>query len=169
MRSSLILSFAGALMASSALADDGASFVKGDWIGMGAFQLGDEISACSEVKMRFEGSKTGFEVHEASMTCGNAPKQEFTAFAYFTVDENGILAYDRGTAKNIATGTHVGVVKDNKLHMVNPVEGDNVDDIHIQKAGDLLIYDQRAGEPGQTPDYSLLAIMKRDPSAAPKP
>ncbi len=54
MKSLLILAVASALMASNALADDGASFVNGDWIGTGSFQLGDQISACSEVKMRFE-------------------------------------------------------------------------------------------------------------------
>jgi len=58
MKSSMFLAAAGALLASNALAGEGASFVNGDWVGTGAFQMGGEISACSEVKMRFAGSKT---------------------------------------------------------------------------------------------------------------
>ena len=57
---------ASGLVASNALADDGASFVNGDWIGTGSFQLGGEISACSEVRM-IGRSKTTYVVREASM------------------------------------------------------------------------------------------------------
>jgi hypothetical protein len=169
MKSWLFMAVASALVASNALADDGANFVNGDWIGTGSFQMGDQISACSEVKMRFGGSKTGYEVHEASMICGNGPKQEFKEFAFFSIGDDGQISFDHGTAKNLAKGTHVGTVKDNKLRTINPIEGSSVDDISMQKAGDFLIYNQIAGVPGATPDYSLMAIMKKDPSAAVKP
>ena len=169
MKCSLVLAVAVTLVASRALADDGASFVKGDWIGTGAFQLGGEVSACAEVKMRFGGSKTAYEVREASMTCGSGPKQEFKEVAYFSIGEDGRIAFDHGTAKNIEKGAPVGSVKDGKLRTVNPIDGQSVDDITIAKAGEFLIYNQIAGVQGKTPDYSLMAILKKDPSAAAKP
>ena len=169
MKSWLFLAAASALMASNALADDGASFVNGDWIGTGSFQMGGEISACSEVKMRFGGSKTSYVVREASMICGNGPKQDFTGAAAFGVKEDGQIYFEGGTNTTLAKGTKVGVVKDNKLRTVNPIDTGGVDDISMQKAGDFLIYNQIAGVPGETPAYSLMAIMKKDPSAAAKP
>ena len=169
MKSWLFFAVAGTLMASNALADDGASFVNGDWIGTGSFQMGGEIMACSEVKMRFGGSKTSYVVREASMTCGKGPKQDFTAVDAFSVKEDGQITFEGGTNTKLAKETKVGVVKDNKLRTINPIEGSNVDDISMQKAGDFLIYNQIAGVPGATPDYSLMAIMKKDPSAAAKP
>ncbi len=169
MKSSLVLAVASALIASNALADDGASFVNGDWIGTGSFQMGEQIMACSEVKMRFGGTKTTYVVREASMTCGSGPKQDFTAVDAFSVKEDGQIYFEGGTTATLAKQTKVGVVKDNKLRTVNPIEGDDVDDISMQKAGDFLIYNQVAGVPGKTPDYSLMAIMKKDASAAAKP
>ncbi len=169
MKSWLFLAVASALTASSALADDGASFVNGDWIGTGSFQLGGEIMACSEVKMRFGGSKATYVVREASMMCGTGPKQDFTAVDAFSVKEDGQIYFEGGTNTTLAKETKVGVVKDNKLRTVNPIDTGGVDDISMQKAGDFLIYNQIAGVPGETPAYSLMAIMKKDPSAAAKP
>jgi hypothetical protein len=169
MKSWLFLAAASALMASNVLADDGASFVNGDWTGTGSFQLGGEISACSEVKMRFGGSKTSYVVREASMICGNGPKQDFPGAATFAVKEDGQIYFEGGTNTRLAKGTKVGAVKDNKLRTVNPIDTGGVDDISMQKAGDFLIYNQIAGVPGETPAYSLMAIMKKDPSAAVKP
>jgi hypothetical protein len=169
MKSALVFAVASVLVASNALADDGASFVNGDWIGTGSFQMGGEISACSEVKMRFEGSKTSYVVREASMICGNGPKQDFTAVDAFSVKEDGQISFEGGTDTKLAKGTKVGVVKDNKLHNINPIDTGGVDDISLQKAGDFLIYNQVAGVPGATPDYSLMAILKKDPAAAAKP
>ncbi len=166
MKSSLILAAAGALTASAALADDGASFVNGDWVGTGAFQIGDQISACSEVKMRFEGSKTTYVVRQASMTCGNEPRQDFTDVAAFSIKEDGQIYFEEGTNTTRAKGTKVGVVKDNKLRTVSTVDTGGVNDISIEKAGDFLLYNETAGVPGATPTYSLLAIMKKDQSAA---
>ena len=169
MKSWLFLAVASGLMASNALADDGASFVNGDWIGTGAFQMGEQISACPEVKMRFSGSKTTYVVREASMICGNGPKQDFTAVDSFSVKEDGQVYFDGGTTTTLANGTKVGAVKNNKLRTVNPIDATSVDDISMQKAGDFLIYNQIAGVPGETPAYSLMAILKKDPSAATKP
>jgi len=169
MKFSVFLSLACALIASNAFADDGASFVRGDWIGTGTFQLGDQVSACSEVKMRFGGSKNTYEVREASMTCGSGPKQDFTEIDLFSIKEDGQISFEQGTATKLAKGTKVGVVRDNKLRTLNPIDTGGVDDISIQQAGDFLIYSQIAGEPGKTPDYSLLAILKKDTSAATKP
>ena len=169
MKSWLFLAVASALVASNALADDGASFVNGDWIGTGSFQLGDQISACSEVKMRFEGSKTTYGVREASMTCGNGPRQDFTDVAAFSIKEDGQISFEEGTNTTRAKGTKVGVVKDNKLRTVSPLDTGGVNDISMQKAGDFLIYNETSGVPGETPAYSLMAIMKKDPSAIAKP
>ena len=169
MKSSLVLAVASAFIASNALADDGASFVNGDWIGTGSFQMGEQIMACSEVKMRFGGTKTSYVVREASMTCGSGPKQDFTAVDAFNVKEDGQIYFEGGTNTTLAKQTKVGVVKDNKLRTVNPIDATSVDDISIQKAGDFLIYNQVAGVPGETPAYSLMAVMKKDPSAAAKP
>ena len=69
----------------------------------------------------------------------------------------------------LAKETKVGVVKDNKLRTINPIDTGGVDDISMQKAGDFLIYNKVAGVPGETPAYSLMAILKKDPSAAAKP
>ena len=169
MKSLLMFAVASALAASNALADDGASFINGDWIGTGSFQMGEQIMACSEVKMRFTGSKTAYVVREASMICGNGPKQDFTAVDAFSIKEDGQIYFEGGTTTTLAKQTKVGVVKDNKLRTINPIEGDDVDDISMQKAGDFVIYNQVAGVPGKTPDYSLMAIMKKDTSAAAKP
>ena len=169
MKSWLFLAVASGLVASNALADDGASFVNGDWIGTGAFQLGGEISACSEVKMRFGGSKTTYVVREASMICGNGPKQDFTEVDTFSVKEDGQINFEQGTNTKLAKETKVGVVKDNKLRTVNPIDTGGVDDISMQRPEISLIYNQVAGVPGETPAYSLMAIMKKDPSAAAKP
>ena len=92
-----------------------------------------------------------------------------TAVDAFSVKEDGQIYFEGGTNTKLAKETKVGVVKDNKLRTINPIEGSNVDDISMQKAGDFLIYNQIAGVPGATPDYSLMAIMKKDPSAATKP
>lgn len=160
---------ASILLASSACAEDGASFIDGDWIGTGSFQMGADIAACSEVKMRFSGSKETYVVREASMICGNAAKQDFTAVDAFVIKDDGQIYFDSGTSAKLAKGTKVGAVKNDVLRTVNPIENDNVDDISIRKAGDFLIYNQVAGVPGKTPDYALMAILKKDAGAANKP
>ncbi len=168
MRFSYSLVAAGILFASNALADDGATFINGDWIGTGSFQMGADIVACREIKMRFSGSKETYVVREASMICGDAPKQEFTAVDGFAI-KDGQITFEGGTNTKLAKGTKVGAVKDDALRTLNPIENDNVDDISIRKAGDFLIYNQVAGVPGKNPDYSLMAIMKKDAAAASKP
>jgi hypothetical protein len=169
MRFSLSLVAVGVLSASSAFADDGASFVNGDWIGTGSFQMGAQIVACREIKMRFSGSKEAYVVREASMLCGDAPKQDFTDVDGFVIKDDGQIYFDSGRTTKLAKGTKVGSVKDDALRTVNPIENDNVDDISIRKAGDFLIYNQVAGVPGKNPDYALMAIMKKDAGAVAKP
>ncbi len=169
MKSSFVLAAASAFFASQALADEGATFVNGDWIGTGSFQMGDQISACSEVKMRFTGTKDTYVVREASLICGNEPKQNFTEVDSFVIKEDGAIYFDSGTATSLPKGTKVGAVKDDALHNVNPIDTGGVDDISIKKAGTFVIYSQVAGIPGKTPDYALLAILKKDPAAASKP
>jgi hypothetical protein len=169
MKFSSTLAAASILFASSAFADDGAAFVNGDWIGTGSFQMGADIVACQEIKMRFSGSKDAYVVREASMLCGNAPKQDFTEVDTFVIKEDGQIYFDSGMNTKLAKGTKVGVVKDDALRTVNPIENDNVDDISIRKAGDFLIYNQVAGIPGKNPDYALMAIMKKDAGAVTKP
>ena len=107
--------------------------MNGDWIGTGAFQLGGEISACFEVKMRFGGSKTTYVVREASMVCGNGPNQDFTEVDTFSVKEDGQINFEQGTNTKLAKETKVGVVKDNKLRTVNPIDTGGVDDISMQR------------------------------------
>jgi hypothetical protein len=169
MKAAFTLVVASALFASNSLAGDGASFVNGDWIGTGSFQIGDQINACPEVKMKFGGSPNTYVVREASMICGNGPKQDFTEIDRFIVKEDGQIYFDGGTNTTLPKGSKVGVVKENNLHTVNPIDSGGVDDISMQQAGDFLIYSQIAGVPGETPSYSLMAIMKKDPSAATKP
>ncbi len=103
------------------------------------------------------------------MTCGNEPRQDFTDVDTFNIKEDGQIYFEGGTNTKRAKETKVGVVKDNKLRTVNPIDTGGVNDISMQKAGDFLIYNQTSGVPGETPAYSLMAIMKKDPSAAAKP
>ena len=119
--------------------------------------------------MKFAGSKTAYEVHEASMICGNGPKQDFTEIDKFIVKDGGDIYFEEGTNTSLQKGLKVGSVKDNSLRTINPIDTGGVDDISMQQAGDFLIYNQIAGVPGETPSYSLLAIMKKDTSAAAKP
>lgn len=169
MKSSFVLAAASAFFASQALADEGATFINGDWIGTGSFQMGERLVACPEVKMRFTGAKDAYVVREASLICGSEPKQNFTEVDGFVIKEDGAIYFDSGTATSLPKGTKVGAVKDDALHTANPIDTGGVDDISIKKAGNYIIYNQVAGVPGKTPDYALLAIMKKDPAAAPKP
>ncbi len=149
------------LVAGSAYADNGASFVDGDWVGTGSFQFGDRLLACPEVKMKFVGNETAYEVHEASLVCGNDPKQDFTEIDKFAVAQDGQISFEEGTNTKIQKGLRVGAVKGNILHTLNPIDGGGVDDISMQRSGDFLIYNQVAGNPGETPAYSLMAIMRK--------
>jgi hypothetical protein len=59
----------------------------------------------------------------------------------------------------------VGFVKGNSLSTLNPIDDVKIDDIKIRQDGDFLIYDQIASAPGQTPDYSLVAILSKEQPA----
>ena len=163
MKAAFFIVAASLLAAGAARADGGASFVDGDWIGTGSFQMGDRLLACSEIKMRFVGTATSYEVHEASMVCGTEPKQDFTAVDKFAVKEDGQITFEGGTNTILAKGLKVGSVKGNVLRTLNPIDNSgNMDDISMKRAGDFLIYNQVAGVPGKTPDYALMAIMKKE-------
>ncbi len=162
MKAALFMVLAAFLAAGPARADAGASFVDGDWIGTGSFQMGDRLFACSEVKMKFVGTATTYEVHEASLVCGNEPRQDFTAVDKFAVKEDGQITFQGGTTATLPKDLKVGSVKGNVLRTLNPIDNSgNMDDISMQRAGDFLIYNQVAGIPGKTPDYALMAIMKK--------
>lgn len=161
MKAALFIVMASLLAAGPVRADAGASFVDGDWIGTGSFQLGDRLLACSEVKMKFVGTATAYEVREASLVCGDDFKQDFTAVDKFAVKEDGQITFEEGSTAKLEKGLKVGSVKDNVLRTLNPIDGGGMDDISLQRAGDFLIYNQVAGTPGKTPDYALVAIMKK--------
>ena len=51
----------------SSKVDDRATFLDGEWTGTGSFFLGrdwgNQITSCSEVKLKYVGTKTKYEVH----------------------------------------------------------------------------------------------------------
>jgi hypothetical protein len=53
-------------------------------------------------------------------------------------------------------------VKGNTLVTLNPIDDVKIDDIKMRLDGEVLIYDQIASAPGQTPDYSLVAILTKE-------
>ncbi|MBB5046404.1 hypothetical protein HNR60_001149 [Rhodopseudomonas rhenobacensis] len=146
-----------------AFAGGGASFIDGVWVGKGTFQMGDKVHSCGDIKMKFIGSETSYQVHEAHMVCDELGKQTFTEVDKFTVDKDGTITFVEGTATNLKPNTKVGSVKGNSLVTLNPIDDVKIDDIKMRLDGDVLIYDQIASAPGQTPDYSLVAILTREP------
>jgi len=146
-------------------AGEGASFIDGVWVGKGTFQMGDKVHACSDIKMKFVGSATSYQVHEAHMVCDELGKQTFSEIDKFTVDKDGTITFVEGTATTLKPNTKVGSVKGNTLTTLNPIDDVKIDDIKMRLDGDFLFYDQIASAPGQTPDYSLVAIMTKDKPA----
>jgi hypothetical protein len=143
----------------------GASFIDGVWVGKGAFQIGDKLHGCDDIKMKFVGSETSFEVREAHMVCGELGKQSFPGTGQFAVDKDGVIIFVGGTDTTIKPNTKVGFTKGNNLVMLNPIDDVKIDDIKMRLDGDVMIYDQIASAPGQTPDYSLVAILTKEPPA----
>ena len=64
-----VLLVAISLTGTPALAQTGAAPVDGDWIGKGSFQMGADVLACTEIKMKFVGTTTVFGVRDASFVC----------------------------------------------------------------------------------------------------
>ncbi len=152
-------------LSSPAYAGGGASFIDGVWVGKGTFQMGDKVHSCGDIRMKFVGSETSYQVHEAHMVCDELGKQTFSEIDKFTVDSDGTITFVEGTATNLKPNTKVGSVKGNALVTLNPIDDVKIDDIKIRLDGDVLIYDQIASAPGQTPDYSLVAILTKEPAA----
>lgn len=145
-----------------AVAGEGASFIDGVWVGKGIFQMGDKVHACGEIKMRYVGSATSYQVHEAHMVCDDLGKQTFSEIDKFSVDSDGSITFVEGTASTLKPNTKVGSVKGNTLVTLNPIDEVKIDDIKMRLDGDFLFYDQIASAPGQTPDYALVAIMTKE-------
>jgi hypothetical protein len=143
----------------------GASFVDGVWVGKGTFQMGDKLHSCDDIKMKFVGSETTFEVRDAHMACGELGKQTFTGTGKFAVDKDGVITFVESTDTTLKPNTKVGFIKGNSLAMLNPIDDVKIDDIKMRLDGDVLIYDQIASAPGQTPDYSLVAILTKEQPA----
>ncbi|NVN86537.1 MAG: hypothetical protein HXX15_10665 [Rhodopseudomonas sp.] len=156
-------------LGSTAIAGGGASFVDGVWVGKGTFQMADKIYSCGDIKMKFVGSETSYQVHEAHMVCDELGKQTFAEIDKFTIDKDGVITFVEGTATTLKPNTKVGSVKGESLVTLNPIDNDKIDDIKLRLDGDFLIYDQIASKPGTTPDYALVAILtKEKPATEPK-
>jgi hypothetical protein len=155
----LLVVLAQALAFSAAA--ESAKFIDGVWYGKGVFQIGHQVSLCSDIVMTFSGDEKNFAVREASMKCDGMDAQNFTAVDTFSLGANGELTFQKGAATQLAAGAKVGRVKDNRLTMLNPIDGAKVDDIDMRLSGDTLIYSQIAGAVGAQPDYALLAFLKK--------
>jgi hypothetical protein len=142
-------------------AAESAKFMDGVWYGKGTFQMGDQISVCNDIMMKFSGDETTFVVREASMKCDGMNAQTFNEIDTFTIDKNGELTFQKGVAAQIKPGTKVGKVNGNRLTMLNPIDATKVDDIDMRLSGDTLVYTQIAGAAGVQPDYTLLAVLKK--------
>jgi len=140
----------------------GASFVDGVWVGKGTFQMADKIYSCGDIRMKFVGSDTSYQVHEAEMTCDELGKQTFTEIDKFTVGADGVITFVEGTATTLKPGTRVGTVKGDTLVTLNPIDDVKIDDIRLRLDGNYLFYDQIASKPGATPDYALVAILGKE-------
>lgn len=156
------VAFGCAIASAPASAAGGASFVDGVWTGKGTFQMGGEVHTCPDIRMTFKGSATTYEVDEASMICDGLGKQTFSEIDKFTIDADGGITFVQGTATSLKPNTLVGSVKGNTLTTLNPIDEAKIDDIRMRLDGDVLIYDQIASAPGKTPDYALVAIMRRE-------
>jgi hypothetical protein len=147
-------------LASSAVAES-AKFMDGVWYGKGTFQMGEKITLCNDIMMKFSGDEKTFVVREAAMTCDGMAPQNFTEVDTFALGDNGELTFQKGVATQIAAGAKVGRVNGNRLMMLNPIDATKVDDIDIRLSGDTLVYSQIAGAVGVRPDYALLAFLKK--------
>jgi hypothetical protein len=142
---------------SPAFAQTGASPVDGDWIGKGSFQLGPDILACAEIKMKFVGTPTLYGVRDGSIICESIT-QAFPMHDDFEVRPDSDVYYK---------GQHVGSIVGNKLTVLVPGPDNTGTEFTLRREGGLLFYNEVSGKPGQPPTFGMVAIMKKDPSAAP--
>jgi hypothetical protein len=130
----------------------GADLVDGTWEGKGSFQLGGDVLNCSAIKMQFEGASTKFVVRDASMTCGEGPEQKFPQNDPFEVTQGGEVVHK---------GVKAGSIAGNTMTTAGPVENGAVEHHQYDRVGDLLFYMEYTGVPGQTPQYSMVAVLHR--------
>ncbi len=149
--------FAAMCLASGpALAQTGAIAVNGDWIGKGSFQLGSDILACSEIKMKFDGTPTLYGVRDGSIIC-ESTVQAFPMHDDFDVRPNNDVYYK---------GQRVGNIVGNRLTVLVPGPDESGTEFTLRREGELLYYNEVSGKPGQTPAFGMVAIMRKDPNAA---
>nr|WP_294501105.1 hypothetical protein [uncultured Rhodopila sp.] len=138
-----------------AFAQGGASQVDGDWIGKGSFQMGADILACSEVKMRFAGTPVLFGVRDASFACESF-KQAFPMNDDFEVKANNDVFH---------AGAKIGAIAGNKLTVLVPGKDEVGTEFTLRREGDFLYYNEVSRAPGQPPVFGMVAIMQKDPNA----
>ena len=154
MRLSVLLA-AITLSGTPAFAQTGATPVDGDWIGKGSFQMGGDILACTEVKMKFVGTAVTFGVRDASFACESF-KQAFPMNDDFEVKANDDVYYK---------GTKIGAVTGTRLTVLVPGKDEVGTEFTLRREGDFLYYNEVSRAPGQPPVFGMVAIMHRDPAA----
>ncbi len=147
-------------------ADDRATFLDGEWIGAGSFFLGkdwgNQIMSCSEVKLKYVGAKTKYEVHGGFAVC-NDKLNPFNDDLKFGIKEDGTIFYVSSKDRTLTPDTIVGSVSDGALHTAT-IHGNSVDDVTIIRKGDILIYRQWHAASDGNPAYAFTAILTQDPS-----
>ena len=150
----------------SSKVDDRATFLDGEWTGTGSFFLGkdwgNQITSCSEVKLKYVGTKTEYEVHEGFAVC-NGKLNPFNDNSKFGIKEDGTIFYLSSKDHTLIPDTIVGSVSDGTLHTAT-VHGNSIDDVTIMRKGDILIYRQWHAASEGDPAYAFAAILTQDPS-----
>ena len=154
MRLSVLLA-AISLTGTPAFAQTGAAPVDGDWIGKGSFQMGGDILACTEVKMRFVGTPAIFGVRDASFACESF-NQAFPMNDDFEVRPNDDVYYK---------GARIGAVTGTRLTVLVPGKDEVGTEFTLRREGDFLYYNEVSRAPGQPPVFGMVAIMRKDPAA----
>jgi hypothetical protein len=142
------------MVCGSALAQTDARLADGNWIGTGSFQIGPDILACSEIKMKFVGTPALFGVRDGSMACGSL-NQAFPMHNDFDVRPNDEIYYQDQRVGNIAGNTLVVLV---------PGKDGIGSEFVIRREGDFLYYTEISGKPGEPPVFGMVAILKKDPT-----
>ncbi len=157
MKPSILLA-ALCLLAAPAHAQSGATAVDGAWVGKGSVQLGPQLLACEEIRIRFVGTATLYGPRGASIACG-AVRNTYEDSTDFAIDANDDI---------FLKGHRVGHAVADGLDILAPEMGETESEITLRRRGDLLLYLQAVRKPGQRPDYGVVAILKKD-EAAPAP
>ncbi len=150
----------------SSKVEDRATFIDGEWTGTGSFFLGrdwgNQITSCSEVKLKYVGAKTKYEVHEGFAVC-NGKLYPFTDDLKFGIKEDGTIFYVSSKNHTLMPDTIIGSVSDCALHTAT-THGNSIDDVTIIRKGDILIYRQWHAASDGNPAYAFTAILTQDPS-----